>query len=387
MNSPLQVLSISHSYVLALNRRLPHEMALAGRGRWEITAVAPSYYAGRNDLRPIRFEEPRDEACRVIPVSAYFSDRIHFFTYGKRLRTLLREPWELVHCWQEPYTVAGAQVAWLTPKPVPLVFWTAQSRHKKYPPPFSTMERYCLGRCAGWLACGRTTLETQLARGVGYEDKPHRIAPLGVDTDSFRPDPALRAATLRELGWDQTGPPVVGFLGRFVPEKGLLQLTRILDGLKTPWRALLVGSGPLEPRLRAWAQRHGPQARVVTGVVHRAVPRYLNAMDVLCVPSRTTPTRREQQGRVIIEAWACGVPVLGSDCGEIPHVIADVGVVVAEGDEPGWTTELSNLLESPGRRAELGARGLARATTVYAWPVIARLYLDFFAEILETRPR
>jgi glycosyltransferase involved in cell wall biosynthesis len=376
-----RLLSVGHSYVVGLNRRLAHEMARAGQGRWEVTAVAPKRFLGRNDLRSVRFEPLPGEACPVVPARAYLTRYPHLFFYGRRLRALLREPWDLVHCWQEPYTLSGGQVAWLTPPHVPFVFWTAQNVAKDYPPPFCWFEEYCLDRCSGWLSCGRTTEEVQLARGYGT--RPHQIIPLGVATDHFRPDPAAGASTRRGLGWAEPGPPIVGFLGRFQPEKGLALLMRTLDKLRSPWRALLVGEGPLEGTLRAWANRHGQRARVVTGVTHDEVPRYLNAMDVLCAPSQTAGGRREQQGRMLIEAFACGLPVVSSDAGEIPYVVAEAGVVVPEKEERAWETTLSRMLESPKLRRELSACGRTRAMEVYAWPVIGRKYLTFFEELLE----
>src|SRR5262245_54379490 len=242
-----QLLTIGHSYVVALNRRLAHEMARTGAGTWEVTAVAPKFVHG--DLRPITLEPAADEACRVEPVRVYLSRKSHVMAYGKRVRDLVRGDWDLVHCWEEPYVLAGFQVARWTPARTPFVFWTAQNLSKRYPPPFGRFERYCLRRAAGLLACGQTTVEAQLARGYGV--KPHRVMPLGVDLDVFRPDAAAGAAVRRQLGWAAEGPPVVGFLGRFVVEKGVRFLTRVLDEVKTPWRALFVGGGPLEPELHA----------------------------------------------------------------------------------------------------------------------------------------
>jgi glycosyltransferase involved in cell wall biosynthesis len=108
-------------------------------------------------------------------------------------------------------------------------------------------------------------------------------------------------------------------------------------------------------------------------------------MDVLAAPSLTTPGWREQFGRMLVEAFACGVPVIGSDSGEIPYVIGDAGVVVREGDVAAWAHALAMLLESPGRRAELSLRGLDQARTHYAWPVVARRYVQFFDEIVQQR--
>jgi glycosyltransferase involved in cell wall biosynthesis len=63
----------------------------------------------------------------------------------------------------------------------------------------------------------------------------------------------------------------------------------------------------------------------IVKVAHDEVPAYLNAMDLLCAPSLTTPSWREQLGRMVVEALACGVPVISSDSGELPFVVADAG--------------------------------------------------------------
>jgi glycosyltransferase involved in cell wall biosynthesis len=378
------LLSLGHSYVVAANRRPAHEMTRAGGGRWEITTAAPEMFHGQDDLCTQRLRVAPHEPCPVVPLPAFLTHRIHIFFYGNRLRELLQQGWDLVHCWEEPYIVAGGQVAWCTPRQTPLVYRTGQSYSKRYPPPFNCIERYAMRRAAGWL-CSAQTVAQALANRHGYAGRPTRIIPLGVDLETFRPDPAAACAVRKTLGWEGTGPPVVGFLGRFVPEKGLGLLTRVLDGLDTPWQALFVGAGRLEPMLRRWAALHGDRVRICTAVQHDQVPPYLAAMDVLCVPSQTTPNWREQFGRMLVEAFACGVPVIGSDSGEIPHVIGDAGLVAGERDPAGWQAAMASLLESPARRAELAARGLQRVRQRYAWPLIARQYLDFFDEVPASR--
>jgi glycosyltransferase involved in cell wall biosynthesis len=377
MPRPRKLLTIAHSYVVGLNRRLAHEIARAGADRWEVTAVAPRFVHG--DLRPIALEGHRDdELLRLETVPLYFSRRIHIALYGLRLRQLLAQNWDLVHCWEEPYVLAGAQVAALTRRTNPLVFWTAQNISKTYPPPFSWLEHYCLRRCAAWLACGQSVVDALLPRG--YAARPYRIIPLGVDLEHFRPDPVAGSAVRAGLGWSPDGPPVIGYLGRFVPEKGVRLLVEALDGVTTSWRALFVGGGPLEGELRGWAARRPEQVRIVTDVPHNLVPGHLCAMDVLCAPSQTTPRWREQLGRMLIEAFACGVPVVGSDSGEIPHVVGDFGLVVPESDVAGWSNTLAALLESPSRRRELAERGHSRAQD-FSWARIARQHLDLFEMI------
>ena len=378
MTRPRRLLTVGHSYAVALNRRLPHELARAGRGRWEVTAAAPTFVHG--DLRPIPLEAFPGEANELVPVPAYQTGRPHVMCYGRTLRRLFAERWDVIHAWVEPYVLAGAQLArWARGRP--FVPYTFQNISKRYPPPFSWGERFTLGRSAGWLAAGHT-VEACLRDRRGYADKPHRVIPLGVDVEVFHPDAAAGAAVRRALGWDADGPPVVGYLGRFIPAKGLHDLTAALDTLRTPWRAIFVGGGPMEAELRAWAVRHPDAARVVTGVPHDAVPAYLNAMDILAAPSRTTPAWKEQLGRMLIEAMACGVAVAGSNSGEIPFVIGDAGLVLPESDPAAWSAGLASLVDDPLRRADLATAGLDRAHVAFAWPVVARQHLDFFDQLL-----
>jgi glycosyltransferase involved in cell wall biosynthesis len=383
MTRKRRLVSIAHSYCVALNRRLAHEMAVAGAGRWEVTAVAPSFFQG--DLRPVALEMSEDERCRVEAVPAHFSKRIHFMLYGNRLREALRENWDLIHCWEEPYILAGGQVAMWSSKQAALVYATFQNIEKRYPPPFSQIERHAMRRAAGWIAFGQTIKQT-LAKRPCYSRRPSRVIPLGVDLDKFHPDPNARQATRQELGWgEQRGEVVVGYLGRFVEQKGLRIMTRALDQTPARWRALFVGGGPLEASLREWALPYGDRVKIATGVKHGDVPRYLNAMDMLCAPSQTTPAWREQLGRMLIEAFACGVPVIASDSGEIPHVITGAGLIVNEKDESEWARAIAALIEDAPRRAEMSKQGIDRARTEYSWPVIAKQHLSFFDELLESR--
>jgi glycosyltransferase involved in cell wall biosynthesis len=120
---------------------------------------------------------------------------------------------------------------------------------------------------------------------------------------------------------------------------------------------------------------------IASGVTHSEMPEYLNAMDVLCAPSQTTARWREQFGRMLIEAMACGVPVLASRSGEIPHVMADAGILLPESDTACWTAALTRVLADPAERRVLADRGLRRARTEFSWPAVARRHLEFFGQL------
>jgi glycosyltransferase involved in cell wall biosynthesis len=381
MSRLLRLLTIGHSYVVALNRRLPHEMARQGADRWQVTVAAPRFVQA--DLRPIYLENFPKEAAELVPIEAYLTFRPHLLLYGRRLKSLMAQRWDLIHCWEEPYVLSAWQCAWWAQRQ-PLVYYTFQNIAKNYPPPFQQIERFVMRRANAWLGAGHTVVATLQAR-KGYRERPHRVITLGVDAETFRPDRLAGRAIRQKLGWEADGPPVIGYLGRFVPEKGLGLLQRVLEKLRSPWRALFVGGGPLKMDLQQWAQSYGAErVQIVDSVVHEEVPNYLNAMDILAGPSQTTPKWREQLGRMLIEAMACGVPVIGSDSGEIPYVIGDAGCVVPEKDVAAWSATLEYLLNSPERRRQLGQAGRQRIEAQFAWSVIARQHLDFFNQLLDT---
>src|SRR5262249_15070516 len=108
MPAPLRMLTIGHSYCVALNRRIAHEILRESQGRWQVTVVAPEEMKG--DLRPTPFEPIREELVRVEVVPVHWPEHIHFMLWGRRLKQILAEPWDLIHVWEEPYIVPGAQI-------------------------------------------------------------------------------------------------------------------------------------------------------------------------------------------------------------------------------------------------------------------------------------
>jgi glycosyltransferase involved in cell wall biosynthesis len=372
-----RLLTIGHSYVVTENRRLAHEIAVQGRGRWEVVAVAPRRFPG--DLGPIEARAMEGEASALRTMDVRFGRSPHLMRYSG-LRDLMAGAWDVVHAWEEPYVAAGAQIAAAAPRNARVVFSTFQNIAKSYPWPLSSFERRSMARADAWIAFGELVQAT-LASRAGYAGKPSRVITPGVDVEKFQPDAAAGAAIRRQLGWLESA-PVVGFLGRFEPQKGIDVLCRALEGLATPWHALFVGGGSLEPALRAFEAKHPSRVRVVTGVGHGDVPRWLNAMTVLCAPSQTTPAWKEQFGRMLVEAMACGVPVAGSRSGEIPHVVGDAGLVLPEADAGAWTSAMASVLDDAATRRDYAAKGLARARERFAWPVIARAHVDWFEEIL-----
>jgi glycosyltransferase involved in cell wall biosynthesis len=114
----------------------------------------------------------------------------------------------------------------------------------------------------------------------------------------------------------------------------------------------------------------------------------LKALDVLVLPSVTIlALHREQFGRVLVEAMAAGVPVIGSSSGAIPDVVGDAGLVVPERDPVRLRGAIQEVLGDVNLRQTLIERGRHRARTRFAWSCVAEQTLDLFRAALAHRRR
>jgi glycosyltransferase involved in cell wall biosynthesis len=113
------------------------------------------------------------------------------------------------------------------------------------------------------------------------------------------------------------------------------------------------------------------------------MPDFYRSVDVLVLPSRTTPRWKEQFGRVLVEAMACETPVIGSDSGEIPYVIGRDGLIFPEDDIDALAAHLRSLQEDAALRRELGRRGRQRVLANYTQARIARATAEVYRQMLD----
>jgi glycosyltransferase involved in cell wall biosynthesis len=148
---------------------------------------------------------------------------------------------------------------------------------------------------------------------------------------------------------------------------------------------LIVGNGPLRGELEAKAKGLGIGARTlfVKAMGQQDLPLYLNCMEVLVLPSLTTPKWKEQFGRVIIEAQACEVPVIGSDSGAIPEVIEKAGFIFPEANAVVLKEDLEKLASSPGLRTDLARKGRQRVLENYTNQIIADQTYEIYKGLFE----
>jgi len=376
--SKLKVLSIGHSYCVAMNRGILRK--IAEDPDYEVTIGGPAYFHG--DLRPIEFEpEPEGSPLKTVPVATRLSRFVHVFWYHqKQLSQLVHsDEFDVVHAWEEPYIFAGYQV-FRSCRTIPAryCFRTAQSLNKRYPPPFNWFEKSVLKSTNGWIAGASLVHQQMLKRG--YPEAIGTILNLAVDTSKFLPSTEEEKSVVRE-SLNLKG-PVIGFNGRLETEKGIEILLEALQRIKhRSWSCFFMGSGSLEPAIRKWAKANDLEDRIAIKLVpHSEVPKYQGVMDMMVAPSQTMPNWKEQFGRMLIEAFAAGVPVIASDSGEIPFVVGDAGIIVSEKDVKGYADAIERLLDEDSFRQELLENGLKLAHR-YSVEQTAERYKSFYREL------
>jgi glycosyltransferase involved in cell wall biosynthesis len=299
---------------------------------------------------------------------------LHYYPHLGRLVARVRP--DLVHIDEEPYNLATAHAMWVARRAgARTLFFSWQNLSRRYPVPFRWLERYVLQH-ADYAIVGN-----QAAVGVwrdkGYSGPMAVIPQFGIDPGLFVPP---REPRDRGRGF------VIGFVGRLVPEKGLDLLLQAVAPLVGLWRLLVCGSGPERGRLERQARELGIGDRVSFDewIPSTQMPAYYQQLDTLVVPSRTRPNWKEQFGRVLVEGMACGVPVVGSNCGEIPNVIGDAGFVFPEDDAEGLSEILARLQAEPALRQELGRKGRQRVVERYTQSRIAAQTVGVYREMLAT---
>ncbi len=173
------------------------------------------------------------------------------------------------------------------------------------------------------------------------------VIPNYVDTEVFTPGNTPRDIDLL-------------FVGRLILQKNLFALLEALEGLRL--RAVMIGSGPLEQKLRNHADDLGVEITWIDKVPNHALPAYFNRAKLFILPSLY-----EGHPKTLIEAMACGVPVIGADSPGIREIIRDgeTGALCGTDSESIQKT-IKTLLASDSLRNTLGRNAREFAAANYS---------------------
>ena len=362
---------ISHSCVLPENQRIWAEVAR--HPQISLTLIAPARW--NSSLHgPVEFEAlPQLQECSV-PVRVYWPGHLHFHTYSDLGPAMTTSVPDVVYLDEDPHSLVAAQVLSIQAiMDYRLIITLKQNVLKRYCFPFSFIEK----RTHRLASCGAATSRECLdvARAKGFR-RPAEVIGYPIDTDTFRPGRANGHGERLRLGYS----------GRLVPEKGVADLIEAVAIVQqsTPVSLSIVGDGPEAGRLaKQAAEQLQPNSYAFWDcLAPENMPEWYQALDVLILPSLTTPRWKEQFGRVMGEAMACGAAVIGSDSGFIPEFIETTGggLVYPEGDTEALAAAIVSLAgdgDLRQRLAETGREGVMREYRLEAVADrIARLVLS-----------
>lgn len=378
----MKVVMLSKALVSGAYQKKLEELA-SFRNITLVALVPPFWREPRVGITKLERMFTRGYRLEILPMVANGQHHLHF--YPGLHRVLQREKPDVFHIDEESFNLAtflamrsgvglGARCC----------FYNWANIERRYPPPFAWFERYNFRHAAHAIAGNQEAAD--ILRRHGYAGPIALLPQFGVDPLLFSPPGGPQAEDglpAAETETDQR-PFIVGYLGRLIEAKGILDLVEALAELPGRVRLRLVGSGQLRPRIEQRAQELNVAARVeiLPTVGSTDVPGVLRRLDVLALPSHTTANWKEQFGRVIIEAMSCGVPVVGSSSGEIPNVIGDAGLVVPEQNIAALRDALLRLLHDVTLRQDLARRGRERILENYTHLALASKYYNVYREML-----
>ena len=302
---------------------------------------------------------------RVLKAKRFHVQTVLFRGLGKTIRQFLRSNKKgenLIFCMAEPYSVTSLLV-WLTAffvKGNRFKFYciATQNIYKDFPWPIKLIQSFVLQRCDGIFALG---LEHEsVVRRSGY-DGPFFSFPLWFNSEMFKPRsylesvkvfPDMNLSAFNDL-------QILGFSGALKEEKGILDLLNFLKlwsgDFKDRYALFVCGSGPLASNVKkslGELEDLGLKTHFFGPLPADKMPNFFSLCDILVVPSRTKKHWKEQFGRIIVEAKACGCSVVGSDSGEIPVVIDHPDYIFSEGN----FSELKRAIEHATAELNLDER-------------------------------
>ncbi|TAN60525.1 glycosyltransferase family 1 protein [bacterium] len=230
-----------------------------------------------------------------------------------------------------------------------------------------------------------TIKRTMLLEGVP-EEKITTVY-TGVDLNLFKPE-AKDTGLLREMSVPEND-FIILYIGKLASWKGVHLLPYAAKALLAKGRKdftfLITGRGAQLANLKKIIAEAGVEKHFkFTGFLpYTEIRRFYNLADAFVCPSYPTMTWQEQFGMVLVEAMACGVPVIGSASGSIPEVIGSAGLTFTPGEFFELTEKIILLMDNQGLKKELGEKGRKRACLLFDASKNAAKIYDVYKKVLQ----
>jgi glycosyltransferase involved in cell wall biosynthesis len=240
----------------------------------------------------------------------------------------------------------------------------------RWQPPRDLISRLVYQRVALTVFLSHTTAERVLHMAAYIRRKPYRIIRGAVDTEHFRSLPALSSTFRTSYGLGDR--PILLAVGSLTRDKRYDFLFEMMAALADAAPVLVVcGDGPLRDELRGKARAQGIDVRFLGAVSPDVLLAAYNSATCLVHACAI-----ETFGLSVLEAMACGLPVVGVRAGAVPEVLGESGLLAPPDDPHEFATLVRVLLTDPTLRGRLGHAGQSRATTVFSFQEMRKSYCE-----------
>lgn len=200
--------------------------------------------------------------------------------------------------------------------------------------------------------------------------KPEKITVvnMGIDIKKFHPNPHKK----------KTKDINILCVARLVPEKGIPDLLEAFLQIRETnpnVKLTIIGAGPLKHDLIGYKNIY------LKSVPYSHIYREYQKADILCLPSRETKTWAEQYGMCLVEALACGLPIVTTNSGAIPEVVGDAALIARHSDPKDLKATLEKLIYNEERRQSLSQVARQRAVEKYDCHKIGKQIEKIYEEI------
>jgi glycosyltransferase involved in cell wall biosynthesis len=383
-----RLLIVSHAHLADAE---PRKMALALQEHLDLRVVAPRrlpeprHLCGR-PLKPYRLDpDPRGREVLITFRALYRpgSPWVSQYALASLSLGMRRVRPDVIHLEHPPWSPLFWQVLLarrLFARSARIVLLLKKNTYRRYPGLTGRLKDALARAGLRWVdvvmpASAKAASMCERELGVS-PDRLVVVTHLGVDPGVFRPG---------SDGRRQAGVQVVGYCGRFEPDKGLTDLVEAVERCRTitgaDIRLRLLGTGSLQPDLeRAAAAR--PWLEVMPPVPGDRVPSFLAGLDVFVLPSRVLPDHEEHDAHALLEALTVGVASIGTRSGIIPEVLADgAGIVVPAEDPEALARALADLARDPEARKRYARRGRQKADAEFILERVADHHVSIYESL------
>ncbi|OGI06551.1 MAG: hypothetical protein A2Y40_07595 [Candidatus Margulisbacteria bacterium GWF2_35_9] len=364
----MKLLTIGHNFVLEENQK--HLVCFAdSKNISDVCLITPQWWV--ENTQKIYQTNKNNPNYTIYTGETIFTthNTLAFYYRGLLGRILAYKP-DMIEVWEEPWSLTLFQIVLIKiifRLKAKITCYSAQNIDKKFPFPFNMIQWINLKNVSGVHVCSDSVYQVFKKKYNGII----KTIGLGLDFSDY------------EFKKKEIGNPIrIGYVGRLTQSKGVFDLLEAINKTKDS-TLTLCGAGSDEEQLKLIVKENEMGHRVFfSGSLNKMeLIKEYHKMDILVVPSKTTKNWKEQFGRIIVEAYATGVIVVGSDSGSIPELIGSFGLTYPEGDVDSLIACIKEVIKNKETWYSNRLEAKNWVEGLFSWQKIASQLESFYMEV------